>query len=99
MSFTKLNQADLDFPCRELSNSGPGNAVALPFFQEVIFCVGALGVHFSCNVTFCRFVLILFSNTLDIVPRSLGRCKSLVRGVEPTTVPTTAGHGHMTSSA
>ena len=43
MNFTKLVKADLDFPCRGLSNSGPGIAVALSIFLRSFFCARALG--------------------------------------------------------
>ena len=37
MTFTKLNQADLDSPRRELFNGGLGNAVALSIRWQVVF--------------------------------------------------------------
>ena len=49
MTLTKLNQADLDSPCRELSNYGLNIVVALVFFWELIFRVFLPGVQSSCN--------------------------------------------------
>ena len=34
MDFTKIDQADLDSPCRELSNDGLQIFVALRFFEN-----------------------------------------------------------------
>ena len=48
MDHTKLDQADLDFPCRELSVRGLGFIVGLLFFLKLIFCVRLLGVQSSC---------------------------------------------------
>ena len=45
MNFTKLDQADLDSPRRELSNGGLKIVVALKIFRELIFCVFLLGVR------------------------------------------------------
>ena len=42
MDHTKIVQADLDSPCRELSDGGPGTVVALPPFS---------GMNFSCVFT------------------------------------------------
>ena len=43
MTFTKLDQVDLDSPCRELSNGGLGVVIPLAFFREIIFRVFLLG--------------------------------------------------------
>ena len=49
MNQTKLNQADLESPCRELSNGGLGIVVALLVFRELIFRVRVLGIQSSRN--------------------------------------------------
>ena len=48
--FTKIDQADLDSPHRELSNGGLGIVVALTFFSGIIFCLLVLGVQSSCRL-------------------------------------------------
>ena len=50
MDHTKIVQADLDSPCRELSNDGLGIVVALSVFQKLIFRVFLPGVQSSCSV-------------------------------------------------
>ena len=45
MTFTELDQADLDSPCRELSIGGLGIVVSL----LVRWCVRLLGVQSSCK--------------------------------------------------
>ena len=45
MTFTKLDQEDLDYLCRELSNGGLGIVVALLVRWQIIFCVRLLGVR------------------------------------------------------
>ena len=49
MTFTKLDQADLDFPCRELFNGGLGIVVALTGFSGIVLCVFILGGQYSCR--------------------------------------------------
>ena len=38
MNFTNIVRADLDSPCRELSNGGPETVVALSAFSEFSVC-------------------------------------------------------------
>ena len=47
MTFTKLDQADLDSPCQELSTGGLGIAVALSFCWQINVCVRLRGVQSS----------------------------------------------------
>ena len=47
MTFIKLDQADLDYPCRELSNGGLKIIAALKIFCELIFRVFILGEQSS----------------------------------------------------
>ena len=51
MTFIKLDQADLDSPCRELSNSDLGIVVALVVRWQIIFCRLVLGVQSSCRTS------------------------------------------------
>ena len=55
MDFTKIVKADLDSPCRELSNGDLGIVVALPVCSGNDFCVC---VYWEANsdVIFCRYV-------------------------------------------
>ena len=50
MTFTKLDQADLDSPRRELSNGGLGIVIALLVCWQIILCVLLLGVQSSCSL-------------------------------------------------
>ena len=43
MNFTKIDQADLDSPCQELSNGGLGIVAALTVFRK--FCQLILDVQ------------------------------------------------------
>ena len=49
INFTKIGQADLDFPRRELSNGGLGIVVALLLRWGIIFCVSISDALSSCN--------------------------------------------------
>ena len=48
MDHTKIDTADLDSPCRELSNSGLGIAVALLVCRWIILCVRIPKEHSLC---------------------------------------------------
>ena len=51
MDHTKIVQADLDSPRRELSDDRLGIVVALSvFFRELLFRVFLLGVQSNCSV-------------------------------------------------
>ena len=65
MNVTKIVKADLDSPCRELSNGSLGIVVALTVFRKLIFCLFLLGIqfnytHFDCVYSF----VVCFPNTL-----------------------------------
>ena len=48
MDHTKVDQADLDFPCRELSVRGLGFAVALLVHSGIGFLSACIGWQSSC---------------------------------------------------
>ena len=50
IDYTKLDQTDLDFPCRELSVCGLRFVVASSIFRELIFRARVLGEQSSCTL-------------------------------------------------
>ena len=54
MDFTKIDQADLDSPCQEFSNGGPGIVIAFTFFLRIDFLSAhtyLLDAQSSCRQT------------------------------------------------
>ena len=58
MDHTKIVQADLDSPRRELSNGGLEIVVALSVFSGIFVCVFLLGVQSSCIPTGLEYICI-----------------------------------------
>ena len=56
MTFTKIDPADLDSPCQELSNGGLKSVATLLVCWQIIFCRLVLDVQSSCNVDCHRTV-------------------------------------------
>ena len=71
MNFKKIDQADLDFPRRELSNGGLGIIATLLVPQQIIFCVRLADRQSSCSLDRSGF------SSLRVFHRWSRNCRSL----------------------